>query len=289
MLPFLCVVIACGAVSGFHCLVASGTTPKQIRKEGDCLFVGYGSMILESALAVLVIVAVAAGIGLAYETDAGILTGKAAWNEHYASWMAAEGLGSKIAAVVTGSANMLETVGIPQQIGIIIMGVFIASFAGTTLDTATRIQRYVISELATDLKLPRLANRWVATAIAVASAGTLAFATGADGKGAMMLWPMFGAVNQLLAGLALLVITVYLRRKSAWKYYLTLLPCVFMLIITMWAMVFNEINFISPAQGDKQWVLIIINGLMIVLALGLVVEACSILVRPRHSQAAGQA
>jgi carbon starvation protein len=275
MIPFLCVVIACGAISGFHSLVASGTTPKQISREGDSLFIGYGSMLLEGALAVLVIVAVTAGIGMAYEKGGQVFTGAAAWNQHYASWTSAQGLESKISAVVAGSANMIETLGIPKDYGLIIMGVFIASFAGTTLDTATRIQRYVIAELATDAGIRPLANRWVATGIAVISAGALAFATGADGKGALTLWPMFGAVNQLLAGLALLLITLYLRRRGGWGYLLTFLPCIFMLVITIWAMVSNEITFITSAR--KQWVLIVINAATLLLAGGLLFEAGAVL------------
>ncbi len=285
MFPFLFVVIACGAISGFHSLVASGTTPKQISREGDSQFVAYGSMLMESALAVLVIVAVAAGFGMVYDEGAGVFTSSAApWHEHYATWetVTGGGLGSKLAAVVDGSANMIATLGIPKDYGLIIIGVFIASFAGTTLDTATRIQRYVISELGTDLKVKPLTNRWVATAIAVVSAGALAFATGASGTGAMRLWPMFGAVNQLLAALALLVITLYLKRRSRWGYFVTLLPCLFMLVLTIWAMIANEINFCSPAKGPRQWHLIVINAFTLLLAVGLVIEAFVVLFRPRR-------
>ena len=273
--PFLFVTIACGAISGFHCLVASGTTSKQVRREGDALFVGYGSMLLEGALAILVIVAVAAGIGMAYEAKVGgqlvQLTGANAWDQHYSSWGAAQGLGSKMGAVVIGAANLLGTLGIPAQIGVVIMGVFIASFAGTTLDTATRIQRYVVAELASDLKLPALSNRWVATGVAVVTAGALAFATGADGKGALTLWPMFGAVNQLLAALALMIATVYLKRKGSWGMYLTLAPCLFMLSLTIWAMISNQMQFLTPkADGSRAWVLIVVNALTLLVAVALV-------------------
>jgi len=284
--PFLFVTIACGAISGFHCLVASGTTSKQLRKEGDALFVGYGSMLLEGALAILVIVAVAAGIGMLYETTIDgqpvQLTGAAAWNQHYQSWGAAKGLGSKMSAVVAGSANMLAALGIPAHIGMVIMGVFIASFAGTTLDTATRIQRYVIAELATDLKLPALSNRWIATAAAVVSAGALAFATGADGRGALTLWPMFGAVNQLLAAMALLIATVYLKRKTSWGYYLTLVPCLFMLVMTIWAMIANQLTFMTPkADGGRTWVLIVVNALILLAAIAMIVVTLRVFFKPR--------
>jgi carbon starvation protein len=280
--PFLFVTIACGAISGFHALVASGTTPKQIRRESDALFVGYGSMLLESALAVLVIVAVAAGIGMGYTTDAGeTLTGAAAWQNHYHSWSAAGGLTSKVKAVVEGSASMIATVGIDRGLAVVIIGVFIASFAGTTLDTATRIQRYVIGELAGDFKIPLLGNRWAATAVAVVTAGLLAFAAspGGLGTGALVLWPMFGAVNQLLAALALLLASIYLKRRTAWGHYVTLLPCLFMLVMTFWAVIANQVRFI---ETHKPWVLIAVNGLMLVVAAALVVESARVFFRRRE-------
>ncbi|MBW8000748.1 MAG: carbon starvation protein A [Planctomycetes bacterium] len=268
--PFLFITIACGAVSGFHSLVASGTSPKQISNEKDCLFVGYGSMLLEGVLAILIILCVAAGIGMAYKTAGGeILSGSNAWNHHYASWAGATGMNAKLGAVVIGASNMMQTLGIKEIVGITLMGVFIASFAGTTLDTSVRIQRYIIAELATDLKLKPLANRWVATTIAVVSAAALAFATGANGKGALKLWPLFGAVNQLLAALALLIVTLYLKRKGGMKFLVSGIPCVLMLAITNWAMVENEIIF----YNNKDWLLVTIGGGIFVLALWVTVEA----------------
>jgi carbon starvation protein len=228
--PFMFVIIACGAISGFHSLVASGTTAKQVGKESDSLFVGYGSMLLEGALAVLVVICVGAGLGMALELgDGTILAGQAAWQHQYSTWIGAKGLSDKIAPVVVGAANMMGTLGLPQIVGITLMGVFIASFAGTTLDTSVRIQRYVVSELANDLRIPYLGNRWVATTFAVLTAAGLAFATGADGKGAMILWPLFGSANQLLASLALLVITLYLKRKGGLRFLITAVPCLVML------------------------------------------------------------
>ncbi len=268
--PFLFVTIACGAISGFHSLVASGTSAKQVSKEPDCQFVGYGSMLLEGLLAVLVIVCVAAGIGMALKTEGGtILKGAEAWRYQYSTWMGAKGLPDKIAPVVIGAANMMRTIGVPEAMGLTLMGVFIASFAGTTLDTSTRIQRYVVSELATELRIPFLANRWAATSFAVLTAAALAFATGADGTGAMKLWPLFGTSNQLLAALALLVVTFYLKRKGGLKYMLTAVPCLIMLVITNWAMVRNEMIFF--AEGN--WLLVIVGGGIFALALWMTVEA----------------
>ncbi len=269
MWPFLFITIACGAISGFHSLVSSGTSAKQVRYEEDALFVGYGSMLLEGVLATLVVVAVAAGIGMGYVTKSGeTLTGIAAWTQHYSSWAAAAGLGSKINAFVVGSANMIETLGIPVGITITIMGVFVASFAGTTLDTATRIQRYVISELCSDLKINFLAGRYPATIVAVGTALWLAFATGASGGGALKLWPLFGAVNQVLAALALSIITLYLKSKGGLKWLVSGIPAIFMAIMTIWGVIVNQTLFL----GADNILLSIINGAILIVSIWIVVE-----------------
>ncbi|RKX78715.1 MAG: carbon starvation protein A [Spirochaetes bacterium] len=274
--PFLFITIACGAISGFHSLVSSGTSAKQVRQEEDALFVGYGSMVMEGVLATLVIIATVAGLGLAYTTQEGqVLTGVAAWTTHYSSWAAAAGLGSKIAAFVVGGANMISFIGIPKAIAIIIMGVFVASFAGTTLDTATRLQRYVIQELTSDFNLGFLTGKYPATAFAVITAGLLAFGTGASGSGALILWPLFGATNQCLAGLALVAITVYLKKKGGAGYLVTALPAVFMMIMTVWALIINEINFINAGQVH----LYILNLIILVIALWITAEGFAVFVR----------
>ncbi|MGD9301164.1 MAG: carbon starvation protein A [Desulfobacterales bacterium] len=269
MWPFLFITIACGAISGFHALVSSGTSAKQVRDERDSLFVGYGSMLMEGTLATLVVIAVAAGIGLGYTTKAGeTLSGVAAWTTHYSSWAAAAGLGSKISAFVDGSANMIMTLGIPKQFTLAIMAVFVASFAGTTLDTATRIQRYVIGELGNSLKLPALNNRWTGTAIAVGTALILAFATGADGKGALKLWPLFGAVNQTLAALALIIITLYLKARGGLKWMIAGLPAIFMSVMTIWAVVMNQYKF----GAAHNMLLQVINLCILVIAVWIAIE-----------------
>jgi carbon starvation protein len=273
--PFMFVIIACGAISGFHSLVASGTSSKQIAKETDCRLVGYGSMLLESFLAVLVLICVAAGVGMALKLkDGTLLSGQAAWGHYYSTWIGAKGLNDKIAPVVVGAANMMARLGLPETVGITLMGVFIASFAGTTLDTSTRIQRYVVSELAADLRIPLLGNRWIATTIVVLTAAGLAFATGADGTGAMKLWPLFGSANQLLAALALLVVTLYLRSKGGWKFIATGLPCLVMLVITNWAMIRNEIDFLTQEKfANERWLLGSIGAGIFALALWMTIEA----------------
>jgi len=269
MWPFLFITIACGAISGFHSLVSSGTSSKQVRSETDSLFVGYGSMLMEGALATLVIIAVSAGIGMGYVTKSGeTLMGVAAWTTHYSSWAAANGLGSKVAAFVNGSANMIASTGLPNIFGLVIMGVFVASFAGTTLDTATRIQRYVVSELFTSFKIDFLTGKYVATFIAVVTALALAFATGASGNGALKLWPLFGAVNQTLAGLALIIITLYLKTKGGIKWLIAGIPAVLMMFMTIWALILNQNSF----GNANNMMLQVINGVILLLAVWITVE-----------------
>ncbi len=264
LLPFLFITIACGAISGFHSLVSSGTSSKQVINERDALFVGYGSMLMEGVLAILVLIAVAGGIGLGLHG----LEGSAAWQQHYESWNAAKGLGSKIGAFVIGSSNMISTLGIPQFIATTIMGVFVASFASTTLDSATRIQRYIVTELFVGLKINIFKNRFVATAFVVITAAILAFVNGADGKGALNLWPLFGAINQTLAALALIIITLYLKTKGKGKWIYTGVPAIFMTVVTIWATIENQIDFINK----NQIFLAVVNAIVVVIVIWIAIE-----------------
>ncbi len=275
MWPFLFITIACGAISGFHAVVSSGTTAKQVSREEDAQFVGYGSMLMEGALSVLVIVATAAGIGLAAKGEAATVTGIAKWTEHYASWGAAAGLGAKVSAFVEGSANMISFLGIPKYLGLIIMGVFVASFAGTSLDTTTRLQRYVIQELLGANRVGAaekhnfFTNKYGATLLALITAGLLAFSSGVDGKGALTLWPLFGANNQTLAALALFTASVYLKNRGSKGYLYTLLPACFMLVMTLWALVSNEMSYITSGSV----MLGVINFVIIAIVLFVSVES----------------
>ncbi len=354
--PFLFITIACGAISGFHSLVSSGTSAKQLSTETDAQLVGYGSMLVEGFLAVLVIIAVSAGIGLHYERnfvlpaglDAGSgvyrvaerlarpaaegavelpepeaapeealavlksmqgfrernpevlmqpratgepqktlrhftasLEGKTAWNEHYRSWGAAKGLGPKLKAFVDGAANMMAAFGMPAVVGLAIMAVFVASFAGTTLDTATRLQRYIIGEFGRAVRVPLLENRYVATAIAVGTAGGLALWDG-KGTGALILWPLFGALNQLLASLALLVVAVYLHRKQK-PTWMVAAPFAFMLVMTAWAMAINIRSF----RAAFQWHLFIIAAIVLALQAWITLEAAFVWLRIRKERRHG--
>jgi carbon starvation protein len=249
--PFLFITIACGAISGFHCLVSSGTSSKQIDKEPNALAVGYGGMLLEAALATLVIIAVTTGVS------------KEAWLTTYANY-------AKVPTLPTfaeGGARIVETLGIPKAMALNILAVFMVSFASTTIDTATRLQRYVISEFGDNTGQKWLDNKYIAAGIAVVSAYLLAFRGSAN-----VLWPLFGATNQLLAGLALLTITVYLAENNKPTQY-TMIPMIFMIFITTWGMVANLLSYM--AKGNM--LLSIIDGVIIVLEIWMIVEAITVL------------
>ncbi len=299
--PLLFITIACGAISGFHCLVSSGTSSKQLKCETDAQFVGYGSMLTEGFLAVIVILAVAAGIGFGWPGEEGAkfvdaegvrLTGEPLWNSVYGDWNAAnKGLSVKVGAFVVGSANFLGGIGLDHMLAVAIMGVLVASFAATTLDTATRLQRYVVQELsqavgeqfpAVQPVMRPLRNAYVATLFAVVTAFLLAllpppgaaFSWANAGKGGMILWPMFGATNQLLGGLAFLVISFWLWRRGK-PVWFAAVPTVFMLIMPAWAMIVQIPGFV--AEGNL--ILVFIAAVTLLLEAWLIVEA--ILMWPR--------
>ena len=266
MFPFLFITIACGAISGFHCLVSSGTTSKQLRCETDAQFVGYGSMLTEGFLAVIVILACVAGLGLGGGTEI--------WAERYGSWALAKN--GALGSFILGAGNFVQTLGISAATATAIIAVFVASFAATTLDTSCRLQRYVIEELAGTLlkrkkvtaphtgirltanPLSWLTNRHGATLFAVITAAcvavipspgeTLTWANA--GKGGFILWPLFGAMNQLLGGLAFIVILFWLRRKGL-PYLFALLPAILMLVMPAWAL--GHQLFISALGSDQSW------------------------------------
>lgn len=264
--PILFIVIACGAISGFHALASSGTTVKQMNNEMDTLAVGYGAMITESFLAVLVIVAAGAGLGMGLESDGHLLTGIEAYKHHYASWSSANGLAAKLDAFIVGSANLFASLGVPLKYGAAFVVVFIVSFANTTLDSAARIQRISLQEIFTNkqgtIRKP-MNNRYLATGIIVMAAAAMTFFK-PGGQGAMVLWPLFGSLNQLMAALALGVVTVYFASKKIPLYY-TGIPMLIILVLTLWAMIKNLGGFIA----DGELLLAVLSALILSLTLWL--------------------
>lgn len=274
--PFLFITIACGAISGFHCLVSSGTSSKQLRKETDAQFVGYGSMLLEGALAVIVILACCAGTGMgkvaklpateatmaqytwATHEDGSPISGRESWATYYTAQHWSDfTLGRKVGAFIEGGANFLTTIGLPLKLGISVIAVLVACFAATTLDTATRLQRYVIQELGGSLRIKPLTNMYVATGVAVVLGGAIAMMPGQFtpdgqpiyGSGGLILWPLFGATNQLLAGLAFMVTAFYLwrRNKPVW---FVIGPMIIMIILPAWALVWQLFSLEPSGMND---------------------------------------
>ena len=271
--PFLFITIACGACSGFHCLVSSGTTSKQVANEADAQYVAYGSMLLEGALAVLVIVACTAGVGMgAFEkgpdgvnyvqrmgADGQPLVGAAAWTARYnpAGDWDKFGLGATVGAFVEGGANLLTSLGLPLRLAVGLIATLVACFAATTLDTATRLQRYVIQELGSSAAGPLriFTNKFAATGLAVGLALFVALLDGPAGRGSggMMLWPLFGATNQLLAGLAFMVVMFYLWRRNKPVWFLAI-PLVAMVIMPAWALLYQMFHVqADPTDPGQGW------------------------------------
>ncbi|MCG8451023.1 MAG: carbon starvation protein A, partial [Pirellulales bacterium] len=286
--PFLFITIACGAVSGFHCLVSSGTSSKQVAAENDAQYVAYGAMLLEGALAVIVILACCAGVGMGkYQMQEGAyraqltesgepLKGRQAWLTRYDSqgnW-SDFGLGAKVGAFVDGGANFLHALGIPLKLGIGIIAVLVACFAATTLDTATRLQRYVVQELASSFRIRPLENKYLATTFAVLLALMLAMMPGpaGAGSGGLLLWPLFGATNQLLAGLAFMVTVFYLHRRNK-PIWFALAPMLLMIVLPFWAMCWQMFNADSGWVPKQNYLLATIGGATILLQLWMIAEA----------------
>jgi carbon starvation protein len=259
LFPFLFITVACGAISGFHCLVSSGTTAKQLDKETDATYVGYGGALGEGTLALCSILAVGAGVA-ASRTE---------WDNLYADFGTASG--GAVGNFVNGIATFANNLGIPFDLAVIFGAVVVISFAATTMDTGVRLQRYVVQEIAQLAGWQRLANNLtLAGIIAVAVPLALALMPGGEDAGYAfgVLWQLFGTTNQLLAGLALAVIAVWVTKRRA-NPIAILVPLVFLVAMTTWALIVNLGNFIE--QGE--WVLAPLDALIFVLALWMIVEA----------------
>ena len=257
MIPFLFVTIACGAISGFHGLVSSGTTSKQVSSMPDARPIGYGGMLAEGYLGLLATLAATAGFATTAD-----------WSHHYESWGAASGLGSKLAAFINGGARFVESVGIPVETAQTFMAVIIIAFAATSLDTGARIQRLVIAELGELYDVKVLGNRFVAGSLGIGAALVLAVTQG-GGQGGLALWPLFGTTNQLVAGVTLLIVSVWLKRRGRPVAY-TLVPMILIGGVTIIAMVGNVIDYFANFQ--ELWLLAIVGSIILVLDIWVVLE-----------------
>jgi carbon starvation protein len=212
LFPILFVTVACGAISGFHALVASGTTAKQLNRESDARPIGYGAMLIESLLAVIALV------------TAAVIT-----QQEYHGFMNAGG-GGPVALFASGVGNFMSKLGLPLETGISFAALTVSAFALTTLDTATRLSRFSFQEFFASpnsgSQRQWLSNRFVGTLISVAAGGGLAL----SGQW-KAIWPLFGAANQLLAALSLLAVTLWLKSKKTANWF-TRWPMYFMYIMT---------------------------------------------------------
>jgi len=251
IVPLLFVTIACGAISGFHGLVASGTTSKQLDKETDARFVGYFGAMGEGMLSLAAIICCTAGF--ATLTD---------WQQVYTAF----GSGGVTAFVQGGGTLLANGLGLPAELGGTILAVMAILFAGTTMDTGLRLQRFVIQE-AGELAGMKV-NTLVGTLIAVGVCMALAFGAGSDGTGGMVIWPLFGTTNQLLAGLTLAVITVILIKLGRSPVY-TLVPLVFLLAMSIYALLVQMGQFYRA----ENWLLLGMDVIILIAALWVTLEA----------------
>jgi len=273
MLPFLFIVIACGAVSGFHGLVASGTTSKQLNRETDALFVGYVGMIGESLLALMAVLA----------TTAGAFSSRAEWETYYGSWDKAVGLHQKLGVFIQGNANFIHQLGVPLDYAAAFISVVVVGFAMTSVDTGARLLRYNLEEIGDTIGLSMLKNRYLATLLAVAAIGFFAFFK-VDGKPAgLLLWTLFGTTNQILAGLTLLTVTIYLYRRKKPVLY-TMLPMLLVLGATISGMVMG----IFKAVAKEQWAVAGVGIVVFLLAGWVLIEALLVVKKVKAERAQGQ-
>ncbi|WP_409202343.1 carbon starvation protein A [Suttonella sp. R2A3] len=258
IVPLLFVTIACGAISGFHGLVSAGTTAKQINKETDIRFVGYFGAVGEGMLALSAIIAATAGFAALAD-----------WEAVYSAF----GKGSVGAFIQGGAEIMNQGVGLDKELSVTMLTVMAALFAGTTMDTGVRLQRYIVQEFGEIYRLPVLNNGVIATLAAVIICVLLVFGTGgSDGAGGLTIWPLFGTTNQLMAGLTLLIVSVMLLRRGIKSWY-TLLPMVFLLLMTMLALVTQLGSF----YAKEQWLLLVLDVIILVAAILVSLECASVL------------
>lgn len=258
LFPTLFITVACGAISGFHALVGSGTTSKQINNEKDAKMIGYGSMLIECALAVVAL------ITAAYLTK-----------DNYAAVMK----NGPTVLFATGVADFMTKFGIPVEHGKNFVTLAVSAFALTSLDTATRLARFIFQEFFEknhgEGEQSIFCNMWVSTTITVALGGALAL------KGYQLVWPIFGSANQLLAALALLAIASWLK-GSKLDYKMTVLPMIFMFCATLLSLVLEMKNYLHLAStkgGVANYIMTVLPIVLFILAIVLVYEGYNVLVK----------
>lgn len=251
--PFLFITVACGAISGFHCLVCGGTTSKQLRKESDGRHIAYGGMIVEGIFALCVLIAIGGALGfrdfcnIVFPSSPGVRS-------------------NPILAFALSMGLLLhKSIGIQAAIGTIFGILLVEGFVVTTLDTAVRLNRYLLEELWQFIfkTVPVLFKTYIFNAlICVIMMFVLAYY-----NAFLVIWPLFGSANQLLASLALIVISVWLIKRGK-KALFSIIPAIFMMATTLYSLWSLLMNQYLP---KKNCMLITTDILLIVLALGVIV------------------
>ena len=265
LIPMLFITIACGACSGFHSLIASGTTSKQLRKETDAKVIGYGTMLLEAFVAVVSLACVM------------VLAGDSKLANQPPNFIYALGMG-----------RFLEILGVPAMIGVSFALMAFTTFVYDTLDVCTRLGRYIVQELT---GLTGRAGGWLGTALTAGVPLVFLLQPHVDAQGNTVpvwktFWSLFGASNQLLAALTLLGVTVWLwrTRREAWVWLVTGVPTVFMYVMSTWALAsmtlpkFQNANgFVLPADPVPWAGLVLLS-----LAAAMLVEAILVIATPQR-------
>jgi len=255
--PILFVVIACGAISGFHSVVAGGTTAKQLPDQASGKLIGFGGMLTEAALAGLVI----------FIASSALVWDPAGAKSEFGFQYLMTAVGDPIRTFATGYGRFISALpSLSLTIGLFFGMVMLNAFVLTTLDTATRLGRFITSELL-GKGVPVFKNRWISSILILVFAALLG---GTEGYKA--IWPVFGASNQLVAALALVVVSSYLVGVKSPKRY-TVYPAAFMLVTTIGALVYQGYHFFL----DQSYLLGIVATILVVLALVIIYDARSIL------------
>ncbi len=247
--PFLFITIACGAISGFHALVAGGTSSKQLAREGQAKVIGYGGMLLEGLLAVLVLIVI--GSSLKYSEYMAV-----AWPE--------VGSGNPILAFALSAGYLLNgSVGLPVAFGTVIGILVVEGFLITTLDSAVRLNRYLFEELwksLFDSPPAYMMKFWFNSGLAVILMILIAWTNSYQ-----YIWPLFGSTNQLLAALTLIAVTVWLHRAKRPTWF-TIIPATVMVVTTMYSLGYKLFTDYIP---NRNYLLIVIDVLLLILAVGV--------------------
>ncbi|MDP8925499.1 MAG: carbon starvation protein A [Actinomycetota bacterium] len=270
--PFLFITIACGAISGFHTMVASGTSSKQLDNETDARYVGYMGALGEGTLALGSIMATTAGIGAL-----------AVWQTSYSSF--SEASNNAVGNFVQGVGQFANNLAVPTTIGVIFASVVVITFAGTTMDTGIRLQRYIIQEIGEITGTRRLTrNITLTTTIGVGIPLGLALYPGPEGgpAGAFVfgsLWRLFGTTNQLTAGLALTVVAIWVLTRNR-NPLAQIVPLVFLVAMTTYALFLQLGEF----YNEGAFLLVVIDAIILILAVWMIVEAVATFIRIRRER-----